>query len=258
MTNHFSFTDPNLLAGILALLGGLLTFLAIVISVWRKKLKKHIQNKITYVKVIHLTKKTKDHKPVYEAYVRRLKSYIPVFDESHFFRLIVFHSPPGNLTVTDRSSGTVDAIMIDPWQEELYFTDVGAAKIHDFLSQNIEVKTNIFFSKSMYYNGLQKGNEDVAIKMDLDTDMARIIVDFSSIPGFKDIMAEPPMATLVPLKKGTVESLGVGQLQSGIYNVCKNNLKKDDVIRMNFFFDWKMIEQNSSQINAVQKPATPD
>jgi hypothetical protein len=207
---------------------------------WRNAEKQ--EYKYVYIKVVHLTRQEEGSPPVYRAHVARLDRKVDVYDEYHYFRLNLFRWPRSTFTCTDRSSGTVDLQILHPWNEEgkLVFADVGAAMLPGLVSQTVNKKSNSFFTRSIYYNGLQQGNENLAMKMEHDTAEARMIVDFSSIPHC-DVLVPMPLA--VERVGGTETQVSVRRLAPGIFSVAARDAKKDTVLRMDYRFAWDAVKQ---------------
>lgn len=194
--------------------------------------------KLVYLKVVHLTRRAPGEPPVHVARVARLPEPVEVFDEYHYFRLNVFRRPRSTFTSADRSSGVVDLQILHPWHDDgkLVFADVGEAAIPQRVSQTIRKKSGVFFTRSIYYNGLQPGNENLAMKMEHDTKEARIIVDFSSIP---DCEALVPMPAAIERIGEQETHISVRRLGPGIFSAALADAKKDTVLRMDFAFAWQ-------------------
>ncbi|MDB4948941.1 MAG: hypothetical protein JWM27_1590 [Gemmatimonadetes bacterium] len=227
----------DLLSLVVGAVAAFITTLPVLIPAFRDWRNANRQSyKFVYVKVVHLTRRTPGRPPVYHARVARLDEEVPVFDEYHYFRLNMFRQKRG-FTCTDRSSGVVDLQVLHPWSRDgaLVFPDVGAGKQPGMVSQAVEGESNVFFTKSIYYNGLQPGNEDLAMRMEHDTREARMIVDFSSIP---DCEALVPMPTAVARVGSRETQITVRKLARGIYTVCEADAREDSVVRMDFHFAW--------------------
>ncbi|HEX7242921.1 MAG TPA: hypothetical protein VF263_21720 [Longimicrobiaceae bacterium] len=194
--------------------------------------------KYCYVKVVHLTRREDGRAPVYRAYVPRLDQKVPVYDEYHYFRLNVFRWPRGVFTCTDRSSGVVDLQILHPWHDggKLVFTDRGAGLQPGTVSQTVRKKSNVFFTKSIYYNGLQSGHENVAMKMEHHTGEARMIVDFSSIPNFEQLVPMPDAVECTPDRETQINAR---KLAPGIFSVSAVDVAEETVLRLDFAFRWE-------------------
>jgi hypothetical protein len=225
-------------AVVAALIGALIPY--IVHMIRERRRRDNQLYKFVYVKLYHLTPKKPGRRPVYRRHIDRLERDIEVYDEFHYYRLNLFHRPQADFTVSDRSSGTVDLQIIHPWQD-LFFPDRGAAKVGEYVAQQIQQPSHVLFTRTIYYNAFQEGNEDFAMKMERDTDEARLLIDFSSIPDFAAFINPAPKAVLRAARGE--QPLGVIQTQPGIFMVVGNGLKKDDVIRIDFKVDWQTLER---------------
>jgi hypothetical protein len=88
----------------------------------------------------------------------------------------------------------------------------------------------------IYFNGLQPGNENVAMKVEHDTREARMIVDFSSIP---DCEALVPMPSAVERLDERETQITVRRIGPGIFSASLADVEKDTVLRMDFSFAWQ-------------------
>ncbi len=242
---------------LIVVIGGIVAALlgALALPLWNyakdRRSRTRQLHKFGYAKIYHLSLKSADPKSSFQRYIPRLEKHIDVFDEYHFFRLSIFRDPQKEFTIQDRSSGTVDMQIIHPWQE-LFFPDKGAAQVESVLSQTFQQSSNVFFSKTVYYNALQPGHTDFAIKMERDTEEARLMIDFTALPGFEKFITAMPRG-IFRNSRGEEESIGVvsGQHQPGTFIVSRKNLKKEEVIGIEFAFDWDIIEQNKHPVKVA-------
>jgi hypothetical protein len=226
---------PELLA---ALIGAAVTVLVAVIPPCIARLRRGEQKyKFVYVKLIHLRRRKPGQPPVYRTRLHRMEREIEVFDEYHFFRLNVFYRPQKSFRFSDRTSGAVDLQVMYPWQDRLHFSDQGAAELLDFVEQTVPTKSDLFLSRSIYYNALQDGHEDIAMKLETDTDQARIVLDFSSLPHHERVLLSSPVAHLRDIE-GKESSMGVIAMFPGVYAVELKNGKQGQVIRLQFSINW--------------------
>jgi hypothetical protein len=227
----------SLLLGAIAALIGTLPVLIPALREWRHRDRQDY--KYSYIKVIHLTRNDGTNAPVYRAYVPRLDREVTVFDEYNHYRLNIFPRKRP-YTSTNRTSGVCDVRIIFPWREEegLEFSDKGSGKVADVISQTMDVESKVHFTNTINYNGLQPGNEDLAMKMEYDTREARMIVDFSSIPNCEAVI---PMPVAVVRVKNRERRINVHQLATGVFMVCESMLQKEAVLRMDFCFNWTKI-----------------
>lgn len=245
--------SPEIIAivgGIIGAIAAFITTLPVLIPYLRERRNRDWQEfKYAYIKIVHLTRRGGGNPPVYRAWVRRLDQAVDVYDEYHYFRLNIFRSPRESFACKDRSSGVVDLQILHPWNEEgkLVFPDVGSGKLPHQVEQTIQKNSNVFFTKSIYYNGLQEGNEDLAMRMEHDTREARLIVDFSSIPDC-DVLVPMPAAVECIGERQT--EISARKLAPGIYSVSGTNVRKDTVLRLDFRFAWEAAE------GRLEAPAT--
>jgi hypothetical protein len=208
-----------------------------------RDLKNRQKAKIAYVKFRHLTKRADGNAPAYERHIKRLGRNIEVFDERHLFRLNIFHRNQDDFTCRDSSSGIVDMQIIHPWREELVFSDISAEKAEHDVTQFIAVPSTVYFTKTLYFNGFQMENENIAVKMERDTDEARMIVDFTSVPDFAALIASEPKGLW--RRGGEEHPLEVMTAPAGVFTIEKSDLKRDDVLRMDFAIDWESLERRA-------------
>ena len=197
------------------------------------------ESKTVYVKYLHI-KNPKDG-PVYTRYNDRLKENIDVFSEYHYYRFNKYNIKNNSIKLTDRSSGIVDQNILYPWKK-LTFTDLPSKNLKGFISQNVD-NSDCYFSATTYYNGFTEGNEDVGMKMEMDTLEARIIVDFSSIIGLKKLFTKEPDAYKFELDGTKTKLLGLEKISEGVYHLVKYNLKKDESLLVDFHVDWDYLEK---------------
>ncbi|MCC7446748.1 MAG: hypothetical protein IT324_04990 [Anaerolineae bacterium] len=228
-------------AGILAAILGALVPI-IIGFVNSRRVRKAQMYKFGYVKVYHLSNNGSGKAPIYQKYLSRLGRKIDVFDEYHFYKLNIFREPQKDFIVSDRSSGIVDMQIIHPWQQ-LRFSDKGAEKNESVLIQGIQQESSVFFMRTIYYNAIQPSNEDFGMKMERDTQEARLLVDFSSIPEYETFLKGLPKGVFRDGHKE--EQIGVIETQPGVFMATRTNLKKDDVIRIDFTIDWAVIDKQA-------------
>jgi len=202
--------------------------------------------KFVYIKTYSLSAMREGAPPVTHKFVKRLNREVAVFDEFHMFKLSIFKTERKKHRVGDRSSGVVDMQILHPWQN-VAFSDAGAAQKEDVIDQVIKKPSAVFFTRSMYYNGFQPGNEQFAIKMEQDTDEARIVMDFTSIQNIRKIIKGSPKGII---RKGDVEEEAMAgeTSEQGIYQIGASKLDEGDVLRVDFTIDWSQVP---GAVNAV-------
>jgi hypothetical protein len=222
--------DSNIVSSLIGVIGAALAAAIPVYFRWVKQ--RNIQlYKLAYVEVVHLA--GPDDAPVYTVSVPRLgpgSSDVDVRDEVHLFRLNVFPDKRSGFHTRDRTSGTVDLLMLHPFKDKLSFTDRGAATVPGVLQQTLEDSTSVVFTKANYYNGLSSGHQDFGVKMECDTVEARLIVDFSSLPDRARVCS--PRGSLV--RGPREEAKGVVEIRPSVYSLEAHDLKEDDVLRFDF------------------------
>lgn len=231
--------SPELISGIIGAAAAFVSTLPVLVPWFRDWRNADRQEyKMVYIKVVHLTRRADAAQPVRIARVDRLPDPVPVYDEYHYFRLNVFRWPRDKFTSSDRTSGVVDLQILHPWNEggKLVFSDVGAAMLPGVVSQTVKKKSSVFFTRSIYFNGLQPGNENVAMGMEHDTREARIIVDFSSLP---DCDALVPMPSAVERVGDRERQITVLRLAPGIFSASLTDVEKGTVLRLDFDVAWE-------------------
>lgn len=195
-----------------------------------------VYEKLLYIKVVHLSKMVDGKPPFYSRVVERLGKEIPVYDELVYYSLNIFSKPQENFTFTFRSSGVPDPRPVHPWVGKLEFSDKDSQLIQNMVQANVNKSCRTYAVVSHHFNGLQPGHEDVATKMDRDTLYARLVVDFSAVPGAAGIFKSHPKGSL---RTGDAsEPLGIEEYSPDIFAVTRNNLKEGQVLRIEFSLDW--------------------
>lgn len=191
--------------------------------------------KMVYVKYLHIRKESEE--PVYSKYLNRLEESIDVNSEYHYYRFNKYSTNNNEIQLTDRSSGIVDQNILYPWKE-LTFTDIPSKKIKGMITQDVD-SCDSYFSATTYYNGFKENNEDIGMKMEMDTLEARMVADFSSIVGLEKLFTKEPDAYKIDLdgKKNKILG-GFEKISDGVYHLVWNNLKKGESLLMDFHVNW--------------------
>jgi hypothetical protein len=202
-------------------------------------------SKVMYVKVLYLKRNEPGQKPVYQRVVKRLKGEsVVVFDEEVYYSMSVFPREQERYSYTFRSSGVVDLRTVHPWVEHLRFADKGDNLIEGRVSQTVDLPSNVYLVVSHHCNGLQPGDEDVAMRADFDTSYARLVVDFSSLPNIDSLFKERPTAKF---REGNSETLlGIEEYAPGIFSVTHKDIKKDSVLRIDFKIAWEKLSTSAA------------
>ena len=193
--------------------------------------------KLMYVKILHLSQMGAGKNPVYRRVVERLGGEeVPVFDEAVYYGLNIFSRQEQKYSTVFRSSGIVDLRIGHPWKEKLEFPDKDAQVLRNIVRQTVKGPSNVYLTVSHHYNGLQPGHEDIGVRMDQDTQHARLVVDFSSIPNSQLLFRERPKAVL---RTGNEEKpIGIIEYSPTIFSTAQNDLKEGQVLRIDFKIDW--------------------
>lgn len=196
------------------------------------------EQKVVYVKYLHISRD--GEKPVYQKYIQRTGETIDVFSEYHYYRFNKCSTHENQLTINDRSSGIVELNLLHPWKD-LVFTDKPSQKIREVITQDIG-GSEAYFSVTTYYNGFKENNEDLGMKMEMDTQCARLIADFSSILGVDKLFGRDPDVFKILTTGERVKLFGLEKIGEGIFHIEANNLKKNEVILLDFHVDWEYLK----------------
>jgi hypothetical protein len=196
--------------------------------------------KLVYVKYLHIHK---EGQPVYKKFIERLGETIDVCSEINYYSLNKFNTSDNSITLTNRSTGVVDyPYIIYPWKK-VEFTDLPSIKVKGILAQEV-CNSDTYFSCATYYNGFNPTNEDVGMKMEMDTECARIVADFSSIIAYKKLLIKPPDLYKSGPDQNKTKLFGLEEISDGIYHFVAYNLKKGDTLTMCFHVDWDYMDKN--------------
>jgi hypothetical protein len=119
------------------------------------------------------------------------------------------------------------------------FSDKGAQIVENIINYTMPKNSTTYITEAIYFNGLQPGHEDIATKMEYDTQDARMIIDFSCLPNHESIFKEKPQAFLRTQEKE--ELIGITEPSPGVFSIAGSNLKKDHVLGIEFKFDWEKL-----------------
>ncbi len=193
--------------------------------------------KMVYVKYIHIRRETDE--PVYSKFINRLEKSIDVHSEYHYYRFNKYNRPNNEITIKDASSGVVDLNILYPWKE-LEFTDRPSKLNEGKIGQHLE-NSDVYFTSTVYYNGFNEGNEDIGMRMEMDTLTARMIADFSSIIGLEKMFTKPPDAYRRNKAGAPTRITSLLELSPGVYYLEMNNLKKGESLMLDFHVDWRVL-----------------
>jgi hypothetical protein len=195
-----------------------------------------VYEKLLYVKVLHLSKMQDGNPPIYSRVVERLGKEISIYDELVYYSLNVFSKSQENFSFSFSSSGVADPRPVHPWVGKLGFAYRDSQFFEKTVQSTVNKSSHTYAVVSHHFNGLQPGHEDVQTKVDRDTRHARLVVDFSSIPGAAALFKVRPKAFL--RTDDLSESLGIEEYTPEIFAVTRDNVKEGQVLRIEFSLDW--------------------
>lgn len=204
--------------------------------------------KVEYIKMLHLADKTKTAEPVYKKYISRLQQEEEIYDEAQFAELMIYSGKPDSNMVNNysQSHGTIDMNVIVPWQD--VSNQVQQLQEDDGMSDQargyVDMTSNVFYSVTNFINAFQRGNTFFQTRADQSVAFARLIVDFSSLPGFSTMhKTEPRGKRYNERKKADITAVSVTQIKPGVYQCAIENMLPGDVVVMNFDIDWDKINE---------------
>jgi len=197
--------------------------------------------KILYVKVVYLSDRAATGaEPFYERVVNRLETAdrnVPVYDEAIFYTLELFPKKRAIEGRRDNSSGVADTSIVIPWRDEVPFNDDTERTDKRIVMVDVPEDTDTLLTVSHFENGLQgKEHQDFATKIPEDAEYARLVVDFSSIPGASQFIS-PRYACV---SSESVDGTRVGIIPHGesVYAAIAKPSGKGQRLKMYFNFDW--------------------
>ena len=159
-------------------------------------IKSQLEKTIIF-KMINLKSVDESPETIYEKYIPRLKKSIGVVSEFMTIRVNKFDRKVEGFKSKDTTSG--DAIELNsllPFHFNLEDTD----KKPDIIQPTINGPSNVYVAIAHTYNGFRFHNLDFSTKAEKNTNLVRLIIDFSSIPNFENIIPERPVCYYCPLK----------------------------------------------------------
>ncbi|MEO1496927.1 MAG: hypothetical protein AAFV43_07225 [Planctomycetota bacterium] len=200
--------------------------------------------KVLHAKVVRFQIDEDEAAPLYLADTTRVEGQpteVAVNDETVYTSVETYDGPTPDHEYHFRSSGVADLMCLAPWRPALRYTDRGAASDPHVVRQVFSGEpSDAYVMITHAYNGLQPGNEDFGVRMPQDVDEARLVVDLSSVPRLLDAMSEPPRGEL-RCENGATAALSVLEYRRGIYCIEKQQLQKNDVLLLDFTFDWSRL-----------------
>ena len=203
----------------------------------------HINEKVQYIKMLHLTDGQKKDTPVYHKYIERLQAEAGVYDEAQFFELVIY-SGTGKSTLINnysQSKGTIDMNVIIPRQDtvNVKLPIREDMKMTDSIRRNIDLNSNVFYSVTSFINAFQKNFTFYQTRADEPIKWIRLIIDFSTLPNHKKIQRSAPVAEQYnENNEAGSKALTVSEIKEGIYQAEAAALQAGDIVVMRFDIDW--------------------
>lgn len=203
-----------------------------------------IHEKVQYIKMLHLTDRSKNNKPVYSKYVERIEATEDVYDEAQFFETRIYSAPAPCTEINNYSlskGGTIDMNIIIPRQDsertEVAFEQEDRQP--HLISRDIDLDSNVFFSVTSFVNAFQKGKTFYQTRASEYIKKLRLIIDFSTLPQRSEIQLSAPTGKKYNVKKPEESfSLAVKEIKDFVYQVEAAEIQKGDIVVMNFDIDW--------------------
>jgi hypothetical protein len=154
-----------------------------------------------------------------------------------------------------QSRGTIDMDIIVPRQD--ISNQVQQQHEDDSMSDQVRgyvnMTSNVFYSVTNFINAFQSGNTFYQTMADQSIAFARLIVDFSSLPGFTTIhKTEPTAKRYNERKNANIIAVSVTQIKPGIYKCAMENMLPGDVVVINFVIDWDKINEVGTSYATLQ------
>ncbi len=205
-----------------------------------------INEKVQYIKMLHLTDRQKKTTPVYRKYIERLQDEEDVYDEAQFFELVIY-SGKGKSSLANnysRSNGTIDMQVIIPKQEPI--NDKLPVQEDDLMKnavrRNFDLDSNVFYSVTNFINAFQQNNTFYQTRADEPIKCIRLIIDFSALPNHRKIQRSAPKAEHYNTNDRTqTKELTVSAIKEGVYQAAATALIEGDIVVMRFDINWDEI-----------------
>ena len=211
-----------------------------------------IKEKLIYYKFLHLSDKLENSIPIYKKFIKRLNKSLDIYDEFITFRITSFSKLVKMFKSYDSTKGdAVEVMSFLPFIMNLRDTDKNVESNPQIIQPLIQGPSNIFITSSQYYNGFQIGNRDTAIKMDKDSEITRMVVDFSSIKDHELFISKTPKVYYSYYdreKGGKLVTINIGNakmISPGIFYADKKNMKEGEVLQIEFATELEIISNIS-------------
>lgn len=204
-----------------------------------------------YAKVVRWELGREGVAPLFRADATRHPAYpidVEVYDETVYTSVSVYDKPTAGHEYLFRGSGVVDLLCVYPWRDKLQFNDEASAGMPQQVRQAFSQQaSNSFVVVTHAYNGLQEGHEDFAVRMPVNCDEGRLVVDLSSVPHVLQAMTAPPAAELRSEHRGDRPRLQVLEYRRGIFSIEAKDVRKDDVLYLDLSVDWDQLCRHSRE-----------
>lgn len=229
-----------------------------------------VATKLLHIKFIFITDSTAaGAKPAYRRKLRRSGEEFDVYDSSIFYQYTQFsadHRPRDYQWEFTSSHGEVDALQLQPFMPSTFDPDPARRSMHASVEGYLRPTPDSLLVVCHNYNGFQKPDGEWAgIRASDDTELLRLIVDFSSIMVEENarLFVEEPAAYWVHLavnaKGHTVEQnekLDFEFAENSVYSVARRQVEKKDVLKIIYKLNWDALI-NWQGYTRGNKPVTP-
>jgi hypothetical protein len=194
-----------------------------------------LESKTQYVKFVSYSKKAENLMPLYKKYIPRIGKEIDVWDEYITLTINQLSHYVQNFQYFVRTDGdAVDFSTLLPYVDKLKFSDIKEGLKDTIFNPTVDKPSNTYVNACSFINGFQDGNTDIAVKATYNAKTLRLLVDFTSIPNFKEIFFFQKCVevsndeTEIDITKDYME------IQPGIYIIEKNDVLKNTVLKFKF------------------------
>jgi len=208
--------------------------------------------KTVYYKIINLHSVAENPEIIYEKFIPRINKKIEVFSEFITLKVNKFDRIISHFRSRDRTNGSaIELYSLFPFKGSLDDGDKRATLIEPVILG----PSDIFVSSGHTYNGFKAGDLDLGLKVEKNTNIARLLIDFSSIPNFESMITETPKLyynhfptekTFSATDKMIDQEIdNIIILAPGFYLAELENMKKEEALRFEFSMDTDKISNIS-------------
>ena len=200
--------------------------------------------KTAYYKIVHLESVSQNPDVIYQKFIPRINKKIDVFSEFITVRVNKFDKVLNHFRSRDRTNGTaIELYSLFPYKGNMDDGDKRATLIEPIIIG----PSDIFITNGHTYNGFQSGDLDLGLKVEKNTKIARLIVDFTSISKFAQILSAKPRLFYHRFPNDMESRTSDKIIDEEIFNFqCPTlgyfvaeleNMKKDEGLRFEFSVD---------------------